>query len=46
MDTKIGRGIELDKISDEFIGQGHRSRSRDQKGDFQGFLLWVTPDEI
>ncbi len=25
---------------------GQRSRSRDQKRDFQGFLIWVTPHEI
>ncbi len=26
MDAKFGRGIDLDKVSDKFEGQGHRSK--------------------
>ncbi len=32
MITKYGTGIDLDDISDEFDGEGHRSRSSSQKG--------------
>ena len=37
MVTKFGTGVDIDNISDEFAGQGHRSRSRGQKTSFSGF---------
>ena len=43
MDTKFHIGIDLEKISDKFDGQGQRSRSRSQKMWFSGFSNLSDP---
>ncbi len=41
MVTKFSTGIDFDDISEEFSGQGHRSRPPGQKTDFQYYLTCV-----